>query len=138
MKKIPIILIVLLIVGSGAYILQQKSGPQLKQKTQNADIQSVKLPVHQTIKSSEDNILIFDELTVEEGKTALELLQETAEIETDGKNENAFVISINGRKADNSKKEFWAFYVNGKQAETGAGSYIIKSNDAIVWKIENF
>ncbi len=44
---------------------------------------------------------------------------------------------IEGRAA-NSEKEFWSFYVNGKQAETGAGSYILKNNDTIEWKIEAY
>ena len=55
-----------------------------------------------------------------------------------GEKEMAFVTSINDRLADDSKHEFWAFYVNGKQAEVGAGSYIVKQGDTIEWKIETY
>ena len=75
---------------------------------------------------------------VEEGTTALDLLKETTKVTTKGEGENAFVVEINGRKADETKKEFWAFYINGKMSAVGAGSYKLKNNDKIEWKIENY
>lgn len=69
--------------------------------------------------------------------TALELLSNTHTVTTKGQKENAFVTAIDGVTADSSK-EFWSFYVNGKQAEVGAGSYVLKNNDTIEWKIEAF
>ena len=69
----------------------------------------------------------------EEGKTALVLLQENAEVEMSGEGEMAFVTSINGVEADSSH-QFWAFYVNGEQAQVGAGSYVTKADDEIEWK----
>ena len=73
-----------------------------------------------------------------EGKTALDLLTVKATSETKGEGVNAYVTTINGRTADNAKNEFWAFYVNDKQAAVGAGSYITKSGDKIRWVIETF
>ena len=55
-----------------------------------------------------------------------------------GEGKNAYVTGINGREADTKKKEYWAFYVNGKPATVGAGSYILKQADKIEWKIENY
>ncbi|WP_425956895.1 DUF4430 domain-containing protein [Xylanimonas sp. McL0601] len=73
------------------------------------------------------------------GKTALELLLQLDPTATaDGEGANAFVTSIGGRKADQSKNEFWAFYVNGKQAQVGAGSYTMTDGDEITWKLETF
>lgn len=72
------------------------------------------------------------------GATALQLLSTTHKIATKGQNKNAFVTTIDGRLADAQKREFWAFYVNGKQAEVGAGSYLVKNNDTIEWKIETY
>lgn len=72
------------------------------------------------------------------GKTALELLQSTAQVEMKGEGVNAYVTGIDGKKADDSKKEFWAFYVNGKQAEVGAGSYTLRDGDKILWKIASY
>lgn len=71
----------------------------------------------------------------QEGKTALELLKGAVTIETQGEGEMAFVTTINGYKPDVTA-EFWAFYVNDKQAEVGAGSYITKSTDMIEWRLE--
>ena len=77
-------------------------------------------------------------LKIKKGSSALQTLSSTHTVVTDGKNENAFVISIDGRSVNEENKEFWSFYVNGKQAEVGAGSYFIKNNDTIEWKIETY
>ena len=71
-------------------------------------------------------------------KTALDLVKEKAKAVTKGEGANAYVIEINGKTADDSKKEFWAFYVNDKMAEVGAGSYKLKDGDKIEWKIEKY
>lgn len=71
----------------------------------------------------------------QEGKTALEILKAVANVETSGEGQMAFVVSINGYKPDTTK-EFWAFYVNNKMAEVGAGSYKTKADDVIKWQLE--
>ena len=75
---------------------------------------------------------------IKKGSTALRLLNSTHKVVTKGQNENAFITTIDGRIANQQKREFWAFYVNGKQAQVGAGSYIVKNNDTIEWKIETY
>ena len=72
------------------------------------------------------------------GKTVLDLTKEKANIKTKGEGINAYVTEINSKEALNSKKEYWAFYVNGKMAEVGAGSYKLKDGDKIEWKIEKY
>ena len=61
--------------------------------------------------------------------------------ETKGEEANAFVTQINGypalRKAS-VPREFWAFYINGKMSNVGAGSYKLKDGDKIEWKIERY
>ena len=72
------------------------------------------------------------------GKTALDLTKEKASVKIKGEGVNAYLTEINSQKALNSKKEYWAFYVNGKMAEVGAGSYQLKDGDKIEWKIEKY
>ena len=80
----------------------------------------------------------FIKQEVSVGKTALELTKEKVNVVTKGEDVNAYVVEINGRSAEDSKKEFWAFYVNGKIAEVGAGSYILKEGDRVEWRIEKY
>lgn len=70
-----------------------------------------------------------------DGVDALSLLKQKASVE---ESQPGFVTSINGRKTDQKKKEFWSFYVNGKMAEVGSADYVTKSTDKIEWKIENY
>ena len=69
------------------------------------------------------------------GEDALTLLKAKTTVE---QNTSGLVISINGRKADDKKHEYWAFYVNGKMAEVGPKDYITKDGDKIEWKIEKY
>jgi|SRR3989344_3844189 len=72
----------------------------------------------------------------EDGRSALEILKEKYTVETkEFTGIGEFVTSINGLKAEDNKN-FWAFYVNGKQANEGAGSYKTKNGDIIEWKLE--
>lgn len=69
------------------------------------------------------------------GKNALALLKSSHKTETKSyKGLGELVTSIDGMKADT--KHFWSFYVNGKQAQVGAGEYTTKSGDKITWKLE--
>lgn len=72
-----------------------------------------------------------------DGVSALNLLKQKYTTETSGKDELAFVTSINGVAA-NPKNEFWAFNINGKPATVGAGSYITKVGDTITWQLSSF
>jgi len=72
------------------------------------------------------------------GTTALQLLKKSYAIKTKGEGKNAFITAIGERAASDPNREFWAFYINGKQASVGAGSYYIKNNDTIEWKIETY
>ena len=65
-------------------------------------------------------------------------MKKTVTAEVNGEGKNAYVTMIDGQKADDEKREFWAFYVNGKQSQLGAGSYTVKPNDSIEWKIETY
>ncbi len=73
--------------------------------------------------------------TGEEGKSALELLHEYASYEQEA---SGLIHIIDGRKADNKRREYWAFYVNGKMAQVGPADYQTKKGDKIEWKIEKY
>lgn len=71
----------------------------------------------------------------QEGKNALDLLKASHKVDVktySGLGE--FVDGIDGVKSDT--QHFWSFYVNGKQATVGAGSYTTKTSELIEWKFE--
>ena len=72
------------------------------------------------------------------GTTALEALEKKYVVEKKGDGVNAFVTSIGGVKASDADKTFWAFYINGKQATVGAGSYKLHDGDVMQWKLEKY
>jgi hypothetical protein len=70
-----------------------------------------------------------------EGVDALALLKEQNTAE---QNSSGLVTIINGRKAEDSKREYWAFYVNGEMATVGPGEYVTKDTDRIEWRVEKY
>lgn len=127
MKKIFFFFSIFLLIG--AVVFYEK----IPVRNNNvAGVSVANLVVYQKI--ADNNLTKLD---FKHGDTALDLLKKTGAIKTKGEGKNAFVVQINGKKAD-EKKEFWAFYINGKMAEIGAGSYQLKNNDQIEWKLEKF
>lgn len=92
--------------------------------TQLADIPVTEAPVSETFRY--------------QGKSdvdALTLLKEKAAVEQD---RAGMVVSINGRKAETTKREFWSFYVNGEMAQVGSADYVTKDSDQLEWRIETY
>ncbi len=71
----------------------------------------------------------------QKGKDALTLLKQKYGIKQD---KSGLVTTINGREADNSKHEYWAFYINSKMSEVGPAEYQTQDTDTIEWKIEKY
>ncbi|NCO12428.1 DUF4430 domain-containing protein [Candidatus Pacearchaeota archaeon] len=69
-----------------------------------------------------------------DGQNAFELLKDVAKIDYKEYDFGVFVESINGVKGDD--KHFWAFYLNGEQAKTGADQTILQKGDKVEWRYE--
>lgn len=71
----------------------------------------------------------------EEGITALTTLESMTSVNSQDSSYGKFVTGVNGVEADSSS-EYWAFYVNGKLSDEGAGTYSAKANDKLEWRLE--
>lgn len=71
-----------------------------------------------------------------EGKNALDLLKAGHQVEVKHYDFGDQVIAIDGVAPDNT--HFWAFYVNDKLSDVGAGAYQTKNGDQIAWKLDAF
>lgn len=71
--------------------------------------------------------------TGKQGTDALTLLKSKTDVKQD---HTGLVTSINGRKVDSKKHEFWSFYVNGLPASIGPADYQTNDADKIEWKVE--
>ena len=49
-----------------------------------------------------------------------------------------FIISVNGIKADDSQKTYWAIYVNGEYGQYGADSQPVNDGDEYALKLESY
>lgn len=82
------------------------------------------------------------EVNVNEGATAYDLLvaaQKEGSITFAGREFSGvgfFVESINGLKQDGNKRMYWIYSVNGKKANVGASSYVLRDGDRVTWSYE--
>ena len=49
-----------------------------------------------------------------------------------------YIISVNGIKADDGQKTYWAIYVNGEYGQYGADSQPVNDGDAYALKLESY
>jgi len=130
-KKILVFTFFILLVGvTGYFQLFPKKGVQKKYTAQPTILINQIIRVDLNVSEKKERVIV--------GSTALQALYRTHKIQSKGLGINAFITAIDGRVASEEKREFWAFYINGKQAEVGAGTYVIKNNDTIEWKIETY
>ncbi len=122
MKKLILAVAGVLAIGGVAGVIATRQDPKEEKQSTDSSI----------VQQSDATELSY---TGVEGVTALELLKQKHEVETDSfEGVGEFVVSIDGVKADS--KHFWSFYVNGQQAQVGAGAYVSKDTDTISWKLE--
>lgn len=128
-KKLVIYVLIIALVVFAGYLYDKNGSFSKKQPAEIKKVSvSLKLPENTN----------FKEFNLNGQPTALELLQDEAKITTKGQGIDAYVTTINGRIAQDSKKEYWAFYINGKLSTVGAGSYTLRQGDRIEWKIANY
>ena len=48
------------------------------------------------------------------------------------------ISSVNGLKADDTKKTYWAIYVNGEYGQYGADSQPVNDGDEYALKLESY
>ncbi len=68
------------------------------------------------------------------GVNAYVLLENHATVQAKKYSFGYLVTSINGTAGNGPK--YWTLYVNGKESNVGASSYITKSSDTITWKLQ--
>lgn len=68
------------------------------------------------------------------GYDALTLLRQYADVQAKHYSFGDMVVAINGSVGDGPK--YWTFYVNGKEASIGAGTYQTKDTDTIMWRLQ--
>jgi len=111
---------------------QATTSQPIVQKT-GAQDEPVYITVYQTVQGSNLNSPSYQ---IAENTKALNLLKTSHKVETrDYGSLGEMVTSIDGNAA--KLDQFWAFYVNGKLANEGAGLYTLKSNDKVEWKLNS-
>jgi len=129
-KLKALIIAAVLVVGAGGgslYAIHNHGQAARPTKT----VQSA--PHEQLVSSADKKTVSYEGQT---GKTALEILKSLAQVQTQNSSYGEFVTGINGVTADGAK-QFWSFYVNGKLASEGAGTYKTTNGQKIEWRVED-
>ncbi len=68
------------------------------------------------------------------GVDALSLLRKQADVQVKHYSFGDMVVAINGSVGNGPK--YWTFYINGKEAQIGAGAYKTHSSDTLMWRLQ--
>lgn len=92
-------------------------------------------PSHKvTTSTNTQNQLTYVSYKGVDGQDALTLLKNHETVQTKHYSFGDLVTSINGTSGTGPK--YWSFYVNGKLAAVGAGTYVTHKGDTIEWKLQ--
>jgi Domain of unknown function (DUF4430) len=80
--------------------------------------------------------VVVEKTEVGDGQTAMQALDEVADIET--MSGGKFVTAIEGVEQDNAKKLAWLYYVNGEAAQKGASEIKLAPGDVEWWDLHNY
>ena len=130
-QKVLAIVLAVLVVGAGVggYAVSVKTHDNAR-------------PVNSTTSSKASGTISFSadrkqvNYTGEVGRTALQNLQALTSVGVMDTSYGKMVVSINGVSAVNGKT-YWAFYVNSAYANEGAGTYVTRAGDKLMWKLED-
>lgn len=117
--KIVLGVVVVLLLAGGIYKLSIRDN---KSSTSN-----VKTVVSPSSAPSTDIVL-----QGVDGKTALQVLENSYKVDVKTYSGSPYVQGIDGLEGD--KTHYWSFYVNGTMASVGAGGYVSKNADKIEFK----
>jgi len=126
-------LVTVLAIGGGGAALFAANRSDDKADTKTTPAQQVTQPEAELTASEDKKIVSYEGQT---GKTALEVLKSLADVKTKDSSYGEFVTAINGVEADGTT-QFWSFYVNGKLASEGAGTYKSTDGEKIEWRVES-
>ena len=115
--KVLILPVFILVFGAGVAIWSHGVNPDHVQVVKNSQSQTTEISYKG-----------------ETGKGALTLLKTHAQVQVKHYSFGDLVVSINGSAGNGPK--YWTFYINGKEAQVGAGAYITKNNDTLSWKLQ--
>lgn len=131
LKVIALIAVLVMGVGGAGLYATEHSNKKVDDKPTST--QQSTQPAAKLTTSEDKKTVSYDGQT---GKTALEILKSLTTVATKQSSYGEFVTGIGGVQADGTT-QFWSFYVNGKLADVGAGTYKTTNGEKIQWRIEN-
>ncbi|MGP4060129.1 DUF4430 domain-containing protein [Halobacillus litoralis] len=130
-KLYSMLLAFVLAVGMLAGCGAQEEGDEANATQEEA--QEVTLQVDVS-KNKGEEMLAEEEITVEEGTTLMEVMEDNFEVEqTEG-----YINSIEGIAGDDKEKMAWIYTINGEDATVGANEYEVEEGDEIVFDYQSW
>jgi len=100
----------------------------------NSDAERVRVRVTVT-RDLGSEVLRDESITVREGSSAMQALQEVAEVETSYGGGFIYTVDglVSGYDSEDSRKTDWFYYINGQMAEVGAGELGVGDGDWLLF-----
>jgi len=81
-----------------------------------------------------ENELSKEEVSFKDGQKLFDVLKENYELE----DKDGMITSIDGHAQDAKNNKYWVFTINDEEVNSGAKDVVLKNNDRVVFKLEQF
>ncbi|WP_101844123.1 DUF4430 domain-containing protein [Halobacillus sp. Marseille-P3879] len=112
----------------------QSEGGQEEEGSQEAD-QEQEITIEVEISENEgEEVISTEEHSVEEGSVLMDVMEDNYEIEE----EEGFINSIEGIRAEDGEEKAWMYTINGEDASVGANEYEVEEGDEINFDFQSW
>ena len=138
MKKIGSLLpiIALVVVGLMYAVSDGKNTTSVSPESQVLEEKTTTISQTIQVDKAAEPIVVTSNLIEGQSVLAALLTEQSLVVEIKEYDFGTLVESINGRKNGEDKK-YWTFKVNDQEATVGAGEYLLKDGDKVVWEFKS-
>ncbi|EKU93104.1 Uncharacterised protein [Alloiococcus otitis] len=131
-SQLPFFLILSLTLVACGNANNPEEDPELEEANSEPEI-SQEVPIQIRVQvDGQDQADLSKSLELEEEASLREVMDEYYQI----KEENGYLVELEGIEHDPSKDKYWLFYVNDELAEFTMDEYMLDANDQIDWRLE--
>ena len=131
-SQLPFFLILSLTLVACGNANNPEEDPELEEANSEPEI-SQEVPIQIRVQvDGQDQADLSKSLELEEEASLREVMDEYYQI----KEENGYLVELEGIEHDPSQDKYWLFYVNDELAEFTMDEYMLDANDQIDWRLE--
>ncbi len=142
MKSIKFIIIAIIFFAAGFFLGQSYQIPSMVSVNESANQVNLE-PVTYVISFSESNLIEFQNISLSEKATVLDILNSIAAenemvLETEDYENLGTLVTKIGEMENGQENKYWQYFVNDQLPQVGASSFLLAGGERVEWKFMEY